>query len=384
LHEYQAKARFAAAGLPVPRGEVAENARDARAAYSRLGGELAVVKAQIHAGGRGKGGGVRLVRSADEAHDAAKALLGVPLVTPQTGPQGTLVRKVLVEEGLPLLKEYYAAVTLDRQRETPVFMASAEGGMDIEEVAASRPQAILTEPVDPARGLADFRARRLVFGLGVSRDLVRPMSAVLQRLARVFLDSDASLVEVNPLVSTKDGRVVCLDGKMSLDDNALFRHPELEALRDEGEEDPTESRARKAGLSYVKLDGNIGCLVNGAGLAMATMDIIQLHGGQPANFLDVGGSASAEQVKTAFEIILEDRAVRAILVNIFGGIMRCDIVASGVVEATRALKLAVPLVVRLHGTNVEEGRAILEKSGLPIRSASDMAEAARKVVEAVA
>jgi succinyl-CoA synthetase beta subunit len=384
LHEYQAKARFAAAGLPVPRGEVVDSPRDARAAYARLGGDLAVVKAQIHAGGRGKGGGVRLVRSADEAHDAAKAILGVPLVTPQTGPKGTLVRKVLVEEGLPLLKEYYAAVTLDRQRETPVLMASAEGGMDIEEVAAKRPEAILTEPVDPSRGLADFRARRLVFGLGVARDLVRPFTGVLQRLARVFLDGDASLVEVNPLVSTKDGRVVCLDGKMSLDDNALFRHPELEALRDEGEEDPTESRARKAGLSYVKLDGDIGCLVNGAGLAMATMDIIQHHGGQPANFLDVGGSASAEQVKTAFEIILEDRAVRAILVNIFGGIMRCDVVAQGVVEATRALQLAVPLVVRLHGTNVEEGRAILEKSGLPIRSASDMAEAAQKVVEAVA
>jgi succinyl-CoA synthetase beta subunit len=288
-----------------------------------------------------------------------------------------------VEEGLPIGKEYYVAATLDRQRETPVLMASAQGGTEIEEVAARDPGAILREPIDATSGLADFRARRLTFGLGVPAELVRPFAATLRGLARVFLDDDASLVEVNPLVTTTDGRVICLDGKMSLDDNALFRHKDLAALRDEGEEDATEVRARKAGLSYVNLDGNIGCLVNGAGLAMATMDIIKLHGGEPANFLDVGGSASTEQVTTAFRIILEDPAVKGILVNIFGGIMRCDVVAQGVVDATRALGLDCPLVVRLHGTNMEQGRAILAGSGLKIIPATDMADAARKIVEAV-
>ena len=383
LHEFQAKERFAAAGLPVPRGLVASKPKQAGKAWKKLGGDLAVVKAQIHAGGRGKAGGVKLVRSADEAEQVARDLLGRPLVTVQNAPEGTVVRRVLVEEGLPILKEYYAAVLLDRGLEAPVLMASAEGGMDIEEVAATRPEAILRERIDPVVGLRAFQSRRVAYRLGVPADLVRPFARVLEGLALTFLRDDASLVEVNPLVTTKDGRVVCLDGKMTLDDNALFRHRDLQGLRDEGEEDPTELKARQAGLSYVKLEGNIGCLVNGAGLAMATMDIIKLHGGEPANFLDVGGSASAEQVTTAFSIILSDPHVKGILVNIFGGIMRCDVVARGVVDATRSLGLEVPLVVRLHGSNREEGRAILAESGLAITPAGDMGEAARLIVEAV-
>jgi len=383
LHEFQAKERFRARGLSTPRGIVADTAEAAAAAFAELGGALAVVKAQIHAGGRGKAGGVKLVRSADEARAAAAGLLGKPLVTKQNAPDGTIVRKLLVEEGLPIAKEYYAAITLDRRLELPVLMVSAQGGMDIEEVAAKSPEAILREPIDPVRGLPDFRARRAVYGLGVPAAQARAFGAALRGLASAFLADDASLVEVNPLVTTTDDRVICLDGKMSIDDNALIRHKDLAALRDEGEEDATEVRARKAGLSYVNLDGNIGCLVNGAGLAMATMDIIKLHGGEPANFLDVGGSASTEQVTTAFKIILEDPAVKGILVNIFGGIMRCDVVAQGVVDATKALGLECPLVVRLHGTNMEKGREILASSGLAIIPAVDMKDAATKIVEAV-
>ncbi len=382
LHEFQAKERFRAYGLPTPRGIVAEDAEAARAAYTELGGDLAVVKAQIHAGGRGKAGGVKLVRSADEAIEAAEGMLGKPLITKQNAPDGTIVRKVLVEEGLPIAKEYYAAVTLDRRLEVPVLMVSSEGGMDIEEVAEKTPELILREPIDPVQGLPDYRARRACFGLGVPKAQQRAFGAVLKGLAKAFLEDDASLLEVNPLVTTTDDRVVCLDGKLSIDDSALGRHKDLAAMRDEGEEDPTEVRARKAGLSYVNLDGNIGCLVNGAGLAMATMDIIKLHGGEPANFLDVGGSASTEQVTTAFKIILEDPAVKGILVNIFGGIMRCDVVAQGVVDATKALGLEAPLVVRLHGTNMEEGRKILENSGLKIIPADNMKDAAQKIVEA--
>ena len=383
LHEYQAKARFASFGLPVPKGLVAKKPKQAAKAFKSLGGKLAVVKAQIHAGGRGKAGGVKLVRSADEAQAVAKSLLGKPLVTIQNGPDGTVVRQVLVEEGLPILKEYYAAVLLDRQLETPILMVSSEGGMDIEVVAAKRPQKILREAIDPVVGLRAFQARSLAFRLKVPKQLVRPFASVLMGLSRTYLESDASMVEVNPLITTKDERVVCLDGKISLDDNALFRHKDLAGWRDEAEEDPTELRARKAGLSYVKLDGNIGCLVNGAGLAMATMDIIKLYGGEPANFLDVGGSASAEQVETAFSIILEDPNVKGILVNIFGGIMQCDVVAKGVVEATRSLGLDCPLVVRLHGSNMDKGRKILAKSGLKIAPAGNMAEAAEMIVEAV-
>ena len=383
LHEFQAKERFRAHGLATPRGIVAESAEAAAKAFTELGGTLAVVKAQIHAGGRGKAGGVKLVRSAHEAHEVAASLLGKALITKQNGPEGTIVRKVLVEEGLPIAKEYNAAITLDRRLELPVLMVSSQGGMDIEEVAEKSPEAILREPLDPVRGLPDFRARRAVYGMGVPAAQARAFGAALRGLAKAFLADDASLVEVNPLVTTTDDRVICLDGKMSIDDNALMRHKDLAAMRDEGEEDATEVRARKAGLSYVNLDGNIGCLVNGAGLAMATMDIIKLHGGEPANFLDVGGSASTEQVTTAFKIILEDPAVKGILVNIFGGIMRCDVVAQGVVDATKALGLECPLVVRLHGTNMEQGREILAKSGLAIIPAVDMKDAATKIVEAV-
>ena len=383
LHEYQAKGRFRAYGLPTPRGIVATSIDEVRAAYDELGGELAVVKAQIHAGGRGKAGGVKLVRSADEAVEAAESILGKPLITKQNGPDGTIVQTLLVEEGLPIDKEYYVAITLDRQLEMPVLMASSEGGTEIEEVAEENPDAIKTEIVDPTTGLAAFRARRITYALGVPKPLARKFAATLQALAKVFLEDDASMVEVNPLVTTTDERVICLDGKVSLDENALFRHKDLAELRDLNEEDPTEVRAKEADLSYVNLDGNIGCLVNGAGLAMATMDIIKLHGGEPANFLDVGGSASTEQVTTAFKIILEDPAVKGILVNIFGGIMRCDVVAQGVVDATKALGLECPLVVRLHGTNMEEGRKILAESGLSITPATDMKDAATKIVEAV-
>jgi succinyl-CoA synthetase beta subunit len=383
LHEYQAKELFRRAGMAVPKGEVVASAKEAGEAFTRLGGPLAVVKAQVHAGGRGKGGGVKLVRSAIEAVNVATAILEKPLVTPQTGPEGVAVKKLLVEEGLDLKRQLYAAVLLDRAAETPIVMASAEGGMDIEEVAAKRPKAILREVVDPTTGLSPFRARRLAFALGVEKELAPALAGVLRGLAKVFVDSDASLVEVNPLVTTGDGRVVCLDGKVTLDDNALFRHKELGALRDVGEEDPTEVKAAAAGLSYVKLHGNIGCLVNGAGLAMATMDVVQLHGGAPANFLDVGGGATEQQVTTAFRLILEDPAVKGILVNIFGGIMKCDVVAQGVVNAAKALGMKQPLVVRLEGTNVEQGRKILKESGLAITPAANMADAAQKIVEAV-
>ena len=383
LHEHQAKELFRRAGLSTPRGELAAHAKEAAACFTRLGGRLAVVKAQVHAGGRGKGGGVKLVRSAQEAESAAAAILSRPLVTPQTGPEGVTVRRLLVEEGLDLKRQLYAAVLLDRASETPILMASAEGGMDIEEVAAKKPKAILREVVDPVTGLSAFRARRMAFALGVEKELVPALATVLRGLAKVFVDCDASLVEVNPLVTTGDGRVVCLDGKVTLDDNALFRHKDLAAWRDVAEEDPTEVKAGEAGLSYVKLHGNIGCLVNGAGLAMATMDVVKLHGGEPANFLDVGGGATEQQVTTAFRLILEDPSVKGILVNIFGGIMKCDVVAQGVVNAARAVGLKHPLVVRLEGTNVDLGRKILKESGLAITSASDMADAARKIVEAV-
>jgi succinyl-CoA synthetase beta subunit len=383
LHEFQAKALFREAGLPVPRGRPATTPEDAAAAFRELGGPLAVVKAQIHAGGRGKAGGVKLVRSAEEAAAVAGTMLGKPLVTKQTGPAGTVVRRVLVEEGLPLDREFYAAVVLDRRLEAPVLMASAQGGMEIEEVAARDPKAIVRETIDPRGGLQGFQARRLAFRLGFPKELVGKAAAALQGLARVFLERDASLVEVNPLVTTKDGRVVCLDGKVTVDDNALFRQAAVAGMRDVDEEDPTERRAREANLSYIKLDGNIGCLVNGAGLAMATMDLVQYHGGAPANFLDGGGGATTEQVTNAFRIILEDPAVKGILVNIFGGILRCDVLAEGVVAATKAVGLQVPLVVRLEGTNVEQGREILRKSGLAITAATGLTDAAKKIVEAV-
>src|SRR5262245_64489360 len=383
LHEFQAKAVFREAGLSVPRGRPASTPEDAAAAYRELASGVAVVKAQIHAGGRGKAGGVKLVRSAEEAAAVARSLLGKPLVTKQTGPAGTVVRRVLIEEGLEIAREAYAAVVLDRRLECPVLMASAQGGMEIEEVAAKDPTAIVRERVDPYAGLFGYQARRLAYRLGFPKESAGKAAAVLQGLARVFLDRDASLVEVIPLVAVKDGRVICLDGKMTLDDNAGYRQPAVVAMRDLDEEDPTERRAKDAGLSYVKLDGDIGCLVNGAGLAMATMDLVKHHGGEPANFLDVGGGATTEQVTTAFRIILEDPHVKGILVNIFGGILRCDVLAEGVVAATKAASLSVPLVVRLEGTNVEQGRAILASSGLAITAATDLTDAARKIVEAV-
>jgi len=383
LHEFQAKAIFREAGLAVPRGREAKSPEDAAAAFRELGVGLCVVKAQIHAGGRGKAGGVKLVRSAEEASDVARRLLGQPLITHQTGPEGTVVRRILVEEGLPIARELYAAVVLDRRLETPVLMASAQGGMEIEEVAAKDPKAIVREVVDPQAGLYGFQARRLAFRLGIDKALVNKAAAVFQGIARVFLDRDASLVEVNPLITTKDGRVMCLDGKVTVDDNALYRQTAVAAMRDVDEEDPTERKAKDAGLSYIRLDGNIGCLVNGAGLAMATMDLVKHHGGTPANFLDVGGGATTEQVTTAFRIILEDPHVRGILVNIFGGILRCDVLAEGVVAASKAVGLKVPLVVRLEGTNVEQGREILRRSGLAIVPATDLTDAAQKIVEAV-
>jgi len=383
LHEFQAKAIFREAGLAVPRGREAKSPEDAAVAFRELGVGLGVVKAQIHAGGRGKAGGVKLVRSAEEAADVARRLLGQPLITHQTGPQGTVVRRILVEEGLPIARELYAAVVLDRRLETPVLMASAQGGMEIEEVAAKDPKAIVREVVDPQAGLYGFQARRLAFRLGIDKALVNKAAAVFQGIARVFLDRDASLVEVNPLITTKDGRVMCLDGKVTVDDNALYRQAAVAAMRDVDEEDPTERKAKDAGLSYIKLDGNIGCLVNGAGLAMATMDLVKHHGGTPANFLDVGGGATTEQVTTAFRIILEDPHVRGILVNIFGGILLCDVLAEGVVAASKAVGLEVPLVVRLEGTNVEAGREILRRSGLAIVPATDLTDAAQKIVEAV-
>ena len=383
LHEFQAKALFSDAGLPVPRGREVKSPDDAALAFTELGAVLAVVKAQIHAGGRGKAGGVKLVRSAAEAKAVALSLLGKALVTKQTGPEGTVVKRLLVEEGLPLDKEFYAAVVLDRHLEMPVMMVSSQGGMEIEEVAERDPSAIVREPIDVRAGLHAFQARRLAFAIGIPKELVNKAAAVLQGIARVFVDRDASLVEVNPLVTTKDGRVVCLDGKVTIDDNALFRQPKISQMRDLGEEDPTEQEARDAGLSYIKLDGNIGCLVNGAGLAMATMDLVKFHGGTPANFLDVGGGATTEQVTKAFRIILADPHVKGILVNIFGGILRCDVLAEGVVAATKAVGLKVPLVVRLEGTNVEKGRAILRSSGVAIVAATDLTDAAKKIVEAV-
>jgi len=382
IHEYQAKALFREAGIPVPEGRVATAADAAGAAFRELGVGLAVVKAQIHAGGRGKGGGVKLVRSADEARTAAAGMLGKPLITHQTGPQGQVVKTVLVEAGSEIAHEYYVGITVDRSRGQPVLMASAQGGMDIETVARETPHLILREAVDPEAGLRAWQSRRLAYALELPASAVRLATDIFQRLVRLFLDKDASLVEVNPLVTTKAGGVLALDGKINFDGNALFRHPEIVALRDLDEEDPREVAAAAAGLSYIALEGSIGCLVNGAGLAMGTMDTIQRAGGSPANFLDVGGGASAQQVSSAFKIILSDRNVRAILVNIFGGIMKCDVIAEGIIAAARETDLRVPLVVRLEGTNVKQGRALLEGSGLKTILASDLADAAAKAVKA--
>jgi len=382
IHEYQAKQVYARFGIPVPRGRVATDPREAGAIARELGGR-AVVKAQIHAGGRGKGGGVKIAKSPEEAEAIATSLLGRMLVTHQTGPEGREVRRVLVEETLDIEKEYYLGIVIDRAGECPVVMASSEGGVEIEKVAAETPEKILKFAVDPALGMSPFAARKLAYGLGLRRDAIQGAVGLLSGVYRAFVETDASLVEVNPLIVTKGGAVVALDAKMSFDDNALYRHPELKELRDLTEEEPLEIEASKHGLNYIKLSGNVGCMVNGAGLAMATMDIIKLAGGEPANFLDVGGGATAEAVTAAFRILLSDRNVRAVLINIFGGIMRCDVVAEGVVTAARQVGVQVPIVVRLEGTNVEKGQEILRASGLKFIVADGMKDAAEKVVASV-
>jgi succinyl-CoA synthetase beta subunit len=382
VHEYQAKAILARAGVAVPRGEVTDSPAEAREIARRLGGRC-VVKAQIHAGGRGKGGGVKLAKDSDEAHDHAQKILGVTLVTPQTGPAGRIVHKVLIEEAVEIARELYLGITLDRSAGLPVVMASRAGGMDIEEVAAKDPGALVKQTLDPALGLFPFQARALAFALGLSGDTFKKGVAFVEALSRSYISTDASLAEINPLLVTKSGDVLALDAKMSFDDNALFRHPEIREMRDLSEEDPLEIEASKYGLNYIKLDGNVGCMVNGAGLAMGTMDLVKLAGGEPANFLDVGGGANEEQVKHAFRIILSDPNVKAVLINIFGGIMRCDIIAKGVVAAVTEMGLKIPVVARLEGTNVELGKQILRDSGLKITAADGLADAARKAVEAV-
>ncbi len=383
VHEYQAKALLKDYGVAVPDGRVAYTAEEAEAAARELAGPVYVVKAQIHAGGRGKGGGVRLAKSPAEVGQIAGAMLGMTLVTPQTGPGGREVRRVYIEEGCDIARELYLSFLVDRATSRVTVVASAEGGVEIEEVAARSPEQILTLPIDPAAGFQPFHGRRVAFALGLQGKQVSSCVRFLSGLYRAFSELDASLVEVNPLVLTGAGEVLALDAKVGLDDNALFRHPDLADLRDETEEDPAELEAGRHELNYVKLDGDIGCMVNGAGLAMATMDIIKLSGGEPANFLDVGGGATKERVAVAFKIILADPNVEGILVNIFGGIMRCDVIAEGIVAAAREVNVNVPLVVRLEGTNVELGRQILAGSGLPIVSADDLADAAGKVVQAV-
>jgi len=390
IHEFQGKELFRAAGVNVPEGKVAQSGDEAAAAFEELGGSLAVVKSQIHAGGRGKGTikenpeqhGVQLVKSADEARKVAEALLGNHLVTVQTGPEGQLVRQVFVEAGCDIARELYLGIVVDRGAASPVMMVSSEGGVDIEEVAAKTPEKIFREPFDSVAGLQGYQARKLAAQLDLRGASIRSAEKMMRGLADVFLKQDCSLLEVNPLVVTGDGELIALDAKVNFDDNALFRHKDLAELRDESEEDPAELRAGAAGLSYVNLDGNIGCLVNGAGLAMATMDLIKLHGGNPANFLDVGGGANVDQVTEAFRILLDDSNVEAVLVNIFGGIMRCTTIATAVLEAYRSVGFNVPLVVRLEGTEVEEGRRILSESEVDIITATDMTDAAKKVVAA--
>jgi succinyl-CoA synthetase beta subunit len=380
IHEYQAKAILARHGVPVPRGEVAFTASDAREIASRLGG-LVVVKAQIHAGGRGKGGGVKIAKNADEAEKVAKDMFGMTLVTHQTGPAGRTVSRVLVEEGLQMSRELYLSVVLDRAVGKLVMMASAAGGMDIEEVAAKTPEKIVRVAVEPGVGLVPFEARRLGFAIGLDGPQVTKAVKLMSALYQAFLATDASLVEINPLVVTAAGDLLALDAKMNFDDNALYRHPDIRELRDLSEEDPLEIEASKFSLNYIHLDGNIGCMVNGAGLAMATMDIIKLAGGEPANFLDVGGGANAEQIRNAFKILMSDKNVKAVLINIFGGILRCDVLAQGVIAAVKELGVPVPIVIRMEGTNVEEGKRLLRESGMNFVTADDMNEAAQKVVQ---
>jgi succinyl-CoA synthetase beta subunit len=382
IHEYQAKELLRNFGVVVPRGIVARTPEEAEKAARELGTDTFVVKAQIHAGGRGKAGGVKLVKSPEEARKVASEMLGMRLVTHQTGPEGREVKTLLIEEGLPIDREFYLGITLDRQQGRNVFMASAAGGMDIEEVAAKMPEKILKETINPAVGFLPFQARKLAFGLGIPNELINQAVNFMLKLYEAYEKMEASLVEINPFLLTKDNRLIALDAKVNFDDNALFRHKEYLELRDLNEEEPLEIEASKYDLNYIKLDGDIGCMVNGAGLAMATMDIIKLHGGEPANFLDVGGGASQERVEQAFRILLADKNVKAVLINIFGGIVRTDMVARGVVEAAKQLDIKIPVVVRLEGTNVEEGNRIIAGSGLNFIVASNMSDAAQKVVAA--
>jgi succinyl-CoA synthetase beta subunit len=385
IHEYQAKAILSKYGVAVPRGEMVTTREQAEAAAKKLmdsGAKGVVVKAQIHAGGRGKGGGVKIAKSVAEAAQLAEKMLGMQLVTHQTGPEGKKVQRLLVEETLPIARELYLGIVLDRAVSRPVFMASAAGGMEIEEVAARDPNAIIKEYVDPAIGFEAFQARKVAFRLGLAPEFINPAVKFMQALYKAYEDTDSSLFEINPFITTTDGRVFALDAKVNIDDNALYRHKDLAELRDITEEDALEVEASKYGLNYIKLDGNVGCMVNGAGLAMATMDIIKFAGGMPANFLDVGGGASSDQVTHAFEILLMDKNVKAVLINIFGGILRVDTLANGVVEAANKTKIQLPIVLRLEGTNVEQGREILKKSGLNFIVAQTMKDAAEKVVAA--
>jgi succinyl-CoA synthetase beta subunit len=383
IHEYQAKEVLRGFGVAVPKGGVAYTPDEAVKVAEELGGPVWVVKSQIHAGGRGKGGGVKLAKSIDEVKQLADEMIGMTLVTHQTGPEGKEVGRVYVEDGCDIARELYLGLLIDRVTSRVTIMASTEGGMEIEEVAAKTPEKILKVAIDPACGMQAFHARKIAFGLGLEGNQVKSAVSFLMAMYKAFEQLDASIVEINPLVVTGSGDIIALDAKMNFDDNALFRHKDIAELRDESEEDPTELEAAKFDLNYVKLDGNIGCMVNGAGLAMATMDIIKLYGGEPANFLDVGGGASRERVTAAFKLILSDPNVEGLLVNIFGGIMRCDVIAEGVVAAAREVSLTVPLIVRLAGTNVELGKKILEESGLPIIAADDLGDAAEKAVKAV-
>src|SRR6186997_432600 len=380
IHEYQGKELLRKYGVPVPRGIVARSPEEAYHAAKELGGDVVVVKAQIHAGGRGKGGGVKLARSADEAEQLAKHMLGMTLVTHQTGPEGKKVGRVLIEEGLQIDRELYLSIGIDRASASPVVIASAAGGMDIEEVAATHPEQILREAIDAGVGVVPFQARKLAFGMGLDGAAANKFAKVLAAIYTAFVETDASMIEINPLILTRGGDLLALDAKVSFDDNAVYRHPDLKDLRDLSEEDPLEVEASKFSLNYIRLDGNIGCMVNGAGLAMATMDIIKLAGGEPANFLDVGGGANAEQIKNAFRILMADKNVKAVLINIFGGILRCDVLAQGVIAAVTELGVPVPIVIRMEGTNVEEGKRMLRESGLNFTTADTMGDAADKVV----
>ncbi len=383
IHEYQAKKLMAAYNIPVPKGGVAETAEEAKAVASQIGGNRFVVKAQVHAGGRGKGGGIKTADSMDRVGEIARTMIGSKLVTPQTGAEGKVVHKILVEEGIDIAQEMYLGITVDRGRECPVLIASKEGGVEIEELAKTSPEKIIKEWVDPGVGLKPFQVSKIAFGLQLDANLRRPVSQLITNLYRLFLDKDCSLAEINPLVVTREGQAIALDAKLNFDDNGLYRHKEVADMRDVLEEEPLEVEASKYNLNYIKLDGNVGCMVNGAGLAMATMDVIKLAGGMPANFLDVGGGATAEMVKNGLKILVADPKVKAILINIFGGILRCDTLAKGVIEAASEIKLELPIVIRMEGTNVEIGRKMLNESGLKLIVAKTMKEAAQKVIASI-